>query len=57
MDKDHIPYSEPLRHKLEDLKIFLPKNEQEWAEILPMLLAYAEDGRIKDARTFTAKWK
>lgn len=57
MDRGHIPYSEPLRHKLENLKIFLPKNEREWTEILPMLLAYAEDGRIKDARKFTAKWK
>ena len=52
---------ESLRHKLANMGIgFPPVKEpsdlEELHKVLLTLLAYAKDGRIKDARAFTAKW-
>lgn len=57
MDSDHLTWCEPLRFKLKKIQIELPKDEKEWRDVLPMLLAYSKDGRVADARRYTAKWK
>ncbi|MCY4128046.1 MAG: hypothetical protein OXG15_02260 [Gammaproteobacteria bacterium] len=58
---DALADLESLRHKLANMGIGLPPvNEsddlKELHRVLLTLLAYAKDGRIKEARTFTAKW-
>lgn len=49
----HVALKEDLRHRLAELKIYLPSDEEELNNILLTLSAYAKDGRIAEARKLT----